>query len=233
MSEFQIKDNYNTQDLIDLVRFLCDPVDGCSWDRVQTHASIRRCLLEEAYEAAQAIDDRDPVSLKEELGDLLFQVAMHADISNRAGGFDFDDVADGIVKKMVFRHPHLFGGETLSWEENKQREKGYKSVSHKCELVPKALPALMRAKKILRKGNDCGYEDENVKKVAEMGKNLGIFLDNEKQNCNNTGVGFGYVVLALTAYADHLGIDLEQATNSAIESYITRLKDWEDSEITK
>lgn len=227
MDSFKIKDKYNTHDLQLLMDLLRDPEHGCSWDKVQTSKSIERCMLEEAYEAVQAIDDDDPVALQEELGDLLFQVAFHAKINKEQNRFDYDDVVDGVVKKMVFRHPHLFGGESMSWEENKQREKGYKSAAHKCELVPRALPALMRGKKVLRKAKDAGFEPQNM---AQIRQNLKIFLDNEMQNCNNNKVGFGTVVLALTSLADELGIDLEQETNTAIDCCIAQVKDWETRE---
>ena len=108
MIDFERKEHYGLSDLLRIVALLRSE-GGCPWDRVQTHASLRRSLLEEAYEAAEAIDRADPVLLKEELGDLLLQVVFHADIERRAGNFTMDDVADGEVRKMLFRHPHVFG----------------------------------------------------------------------------------------------------------------------------
>lgn len=109
MIDFERKEHYGLSDLLRIVALLRSE-DGCPWDRVQTHASLRRSLLEEAYEAAEAIDREDPALLKEELGDLLLQVVFHADIERQAGDFTMDDVADGEVRKMLFRHPHVFGG---------------------------------------------------------------------------------------------------------------------------
>ena len=109
MIDFERKEHYGLSDLLRIVALLRSE-DGCPWDRVQTHASLRRSLLEEAYEAAEAIDREDPALLKEELGDLLLQVVFHADIERQAGDFTMDDVADGEVRKMLFRHPHVFSG---------------------------------------------------------------------------------------------------------------------------
>ena len=129
MIDFERKEHYGLSDLLRIVALLRSE-DGCPWDRVQTHASLRRSLLEEAYEAAEAIDREDPALLKEELGDLLLQVVFHADIERQAGDFTMDDVADGEVRKMLFRHPHVFGGqETVQdadtvlegWEAIKRR----------------------------------------------------------------------------------------------------------------
>lgn len=108
MINFTRKPHYDYADLLEIIRLLRSE-DGCPWDKAQTHKSIRRGLLEEAYEAAEAIDNDDPVLLKEELGDVLMQVVFHADIESDAGRFTMDDVCDGVVKKLLFRHPHVFG----------------------------------------------------------------------------------------------------------------------------
>lgn len=143
MIDFERKEHYGLSDLLRIVALLRSE-DGCPWDRVQTHASLRRSLLEEAYEAAEAIDREDPALLKEELGDLLLQVVFHADIERRAGNFTMDDVADGEVRKMLFRHPHVFGGqETVQdadtvlegWEAIKRREKGQQTTAQALDAV--------------------------------------------------------------------------------------------------
>ena len=110
MVDFQCKDYYSMDDLLRIMELLRTP-EGCPWDRAQTHQSIRRNMLEEAYEVAEAIDQQDPVHLQEELGDVLLQVVFHARMAQEAGQFDFGDVVDGICKKLVFRHPHVFGGK--------------------------------------------------------------------------------------------------------------------------
>ena len=106
--DFQRKETYTIEDLLQIVRILRSP-GGCPWDREQTHHSIRACLIEETYEAVEAIDTEDTELLKEELGDVLLQVVFHADLEAEAGRFDFDQVADGICKKLIVRHPHVFG----------------------------------------------------------------------------------------------------------------------------
>ena len=147
MVDFQYKDSYNVKDLEEIVRILRAP-GGCPWDAEQTHQSIRRNFLEEAYEAVEAIDEDSPEHLKEELGDVLLQVVMHARMEQEAGRFDLDGVADGICKKLIYRHPHVFGdvavsgtGEVLSnWEELKRKEKGQATNTDALEAVARSLP---------------------------------------------------------------------------------------------
>ena len=150
MIDFERKEHYSLSDLLHIVALLRSE-GGCPWDRVQTHASLRRSLLEEAYEVAEAIDREDPVLLKEELGDLLLQVVFHADIERQAGDFTMDDVADGEVRKMLFRHPHVFGGQESvqdadtvleGWEAIKRREKGQQTTAQALDAVAAAARAL-------------------------------------------------------------------------------------------
>ena len=118
MIDFERKEHYGLSDLLRIVALLRSE-DGCPWDRVQTHASLRRSLLEEAYEAAEAIDREDPALLKEELGDVLFQVMFHSEIEAEQGNFTVDDVVNGICEKMIRRHPRVFGGEIPEVENEK------------------------------------------------------------------------------------------------------------------
>jgi len=152
------KENYNFEDLTEIMRILRSE-NGCPWDKEQTHQSIRNNFIEEAYEAAEAIDDGDRALLKEELGDVLLQVVFHAQISAEAGGFDIGGVCDGICKKLITRHPHIFAGakadtaaQVLSnWENIKISGKGYAGIGEYIESVAKSLPALMRAEKIQKR----------------------------------------------------------------------------------
>ncbi len=152
MVDFQCKDYYSMDDLLRIMELLRTP-EGCPWDRAQTHQSIRRNMLEEAYEVAEAIDQQDPVHLQEELGDVLLQVVFHARMAQEAGQFDFGDVVDGICKKLVFRHPHVFGGvdardsdaALTAWEAQKREEKGQKTAADTLDAVARSLPALIRA----------------------------------------------------------------------------------------
>ena len=152
---FDQKQNYRIEDLLRIMELLRGE-GGCPWDREQTHQSIRNNLIEEAYEVVEAIDMESPEMLKEELGDLLLQVAFHSRMSEEAGHFRFDDVADGICKKLILRHPHIFGEVSVrdpeevldNWEEIKKREKGQKTATDAVKSVPRVFPALMRSQKV-------------------------------------------------------------------------------------
>ena len=152
MIDFVRKPRYGYDDLLEIIRLLRSP-EGCPWDKVQTHESIRRGLLEEAYEAAEAIDTGDTALLKEELGDVLMQVVFHADIERDTGRFDMDDVCDGVVKKLLFRHPHVFGAAhedspesvLVSWDKLKRLEKGQKTTADGLNAVDRVLQGLWRA----------------------------------------------------------------------------------------
>ena len=136
MVDFVSKLRYDENDLRKLIKLLCSP-EGCPWDSEQTHESIRRNLLEEANEAAEAIDNNDTESLIEELGDVLMQVVFHADIAERANNFTLDDIADAACKKLLRRHPHVFGSVKASnaqeaitiWEDMKSKEKQHETIS--------------------------------------------------------------------------------------------------------
>lgn len=166
--ELAKKARYDIDDLLEIMRFLRAP-DGCPWDREQTHESIRSDLIEETYETAEAIDKNDPEMLCEELGDILLQVIFHSQLSAEEGSFSFADVVDGICKKMVLRHPHVFGDVHVdgtedvltNWDAIKQRSHGRKTVREALEGVSPALPSLMRAAKLAKKANKAGIEFED------------------------------------------------------------------------
>ncbi|MBQ7600036.1 MAG: MazG family protein [Clostridia bacterium] len=133
--------------------------EGCAWDRIQTHSSIRSDIIEETYEVVEAIDKEDPDLLREELGDVLFQVMFHSRIEEEASRFCIDDVINEIADKMIKRHPHVFGDVKVTsaqevlenWEVNKVKEKSRETLRDVLDAVPKQYPALMRAKKIVKK----------------------------------------------------------------------------------
>lgn len=166
MLSFSIKEKYRVEDLLTLVGRLRDPIDGCPWDKVQTHNSIRQNFIEETYEAVEAIDRGDDRMLEEELGDVLLQVALQAEIAKQRGAFDIDDVADTICKKLVFRHPHIFGGLAAdtpeavlsNWEDIKRDEKSQKTGSDAIDDVPNSLPTLMRSQKIQKRAAYVGFD---------------------------------------------------------------------------
>lgn len=164
MIDFEYSEKYGVRDLEKLIAFLRSDA-GCPWDRVQTHESIRRNFLEEAYEAVEAIDEKNPAHLCEELGDVLTQVVFHAGIEEDAGNFDLDGVADMVCKKLILRHPHVFSDgkaknsdEVLvKWEEIKRVEKKQDTVASSLDAVAKSLPALWRAEKIQKKAAKAGF----------------------------------------------------------------------------
>ena len=166
MVDFQYKPRYGYEDFLEIMRLLRAP-GGCPWDAEQTHSSIRRNFLEETYEVLDAIDRDDPHAMCEELGDVLMQVAFHAQIESEAGRFTMDDVVDGVAKKLVYRHPHVFGGTMeadtseqvlVNWEALKRKEKGQRSTADAVESVPHTLPALWRAEKIQSKTAKAGFD---------------------------------------------------------------------------
>ncbi len=151
------EDKHDIRSAEELVRVLRSE-EGCPWDREQDHHSIRTEFIEETYEAVEAIDTEDSGLLREELGDVLFQVLFHTEIEREAGRFCLDDVTDGLVSKMIYRHPHVFGetkvsgsGEVLdNWEKLKTKEKARDTLRQTLEAVPKQYPSLLRAKKIAK-----------------------------------------------------------------------------------
>ena len=165
MVDFEYKKYYNINDFRNIIAILRGE-NGCPWDREQTHASIRRNLLEEAYEVCEAIDENDPEHLREELGDLLMQVIFHARIEEEAGRFNLDDVADGACKKLINRHPHVFGDLEVkdsrqvlqNWDNIKRVEKSQKTTASAMDDVARSLPALWRSEKMQNKARKVGFD---------------------------------------------------------------------------
>lgn len=161
IKEINAKQSFDTADLEIITVILRD---RCPWDREQTHESSRQCFIEEVYEACDAIDKKDPENLCEELGDVLLQVLFHARMSQEDGQFDYSDVVNGICRKLIVRHPHVFGdvaaettAQVLSnWDKIKADTKGQKDPADTVRDVPLALPALMRAQKIAKRASKAG-----------------------------------------------------------------------------
>ncbi|MDO4742442.1 MAG: nucleoside triphosphate pyrophosphohydrolase [bacterium] len=192
--KFSFKDKYSIADLKQIMELLRSP-DGCPWDIEQTHSSIRSNVIEEAYEAADAIDSQSSTDLCEELGDLLLQVIFHSQIAHEADEFDFDDVTDGICKKLILRHPHVFGDTRVNdsvevlnnWDAIKKVEKQQVTYTDTLKSVPKAFPALMRAQKVLKRAEKAGIEFDSrdsvasrVSQTVEKVKSLGDSKDEQQ-----------------------------------------------------
>ena len=221
MRTFEIKEKYDLEDYRALIHMLRAP-GGCPWDREQTHESIRRNVLEEAYETAQAIDSGDRENLREELGDLLMQVLLHADMEEEAGTFDLDDVADTACRKLVFRHPHVFGGTrglsaeavARTWEQQKMAEKGQKTVADTLVSVAETLPALWRAEKIQNKAAEAQAEPACT--AAALHGAVDAFA------ADPGGETLGELLFAAVAAARNAGIDPETALHAACSRFICR-----------
>ncbi len=173
------KKKYTIDDLVTVMHRLRAP-DGCPWDSVQTHESIRRDFLEECYEAVEAIDEKSPEMMREELGDVLLQVVFHSVIEEENGNFDFSDVVNDVAAKMIIRHPHVFGDTAVkdvdevwsNWDAIKKETKGQTSDKEMLYSVSKAMPALMRGQKVVKKASKLGVEysadpKADLKKLAE------------------------------------------------------------------
>jgi tetrapyrrole methylase family protein / MazG family protein len=217
--------------LMQLTRTLRAP-GGCPWDREQSHASLKPHLLEEAYEVLDALDSNDPALIAEELGDLLFQVTIHSQIAAEAGTFTIEDVIEGIMRKLIGRHPHVFGDLELSsaqdvrhaWESFKQREKPKRTSV--MEEIPRGLPALPQSNLMQKRAASVGFEwpgvDEVLAKVEEELAELRVELgatSKEKQREE-----FGDILFALVSVARHLRLDPEEALRLANRKFGRRFR---------
>lgn len=222
---------YGMDDLLNIMARLRAP-DGCPWDRVQTHQSIRQNMLEEAYEAADAIDHMDMDNLKEELGDVLLQVVFHARMAQEAGQFSFEDVVNGICQKLVYRHPHVFGtveandpeGALTTWDTQKRTEKGQKTTGDALDSVARALPALTRASKLQSKAAKAGFDWEDVSPALDkLSEEVGELKTAIQEN-SNIEEELGDLLFAAVKVGRFVQVDGEQALQKACEKFIHRFR---------
>jgi nucleoside triphosphate diphosphatase len=206
-----------------IVERLRDPLSGCDWDRVQTFATIAPYTIEEAYEVADAIARDDMNALKEELGDLLFQVVLHSRIAEQAGQFSLDDVAEAIADKMERRHPHLFGEATdrPDWESMKAAERVDSSSA--LDGVALALPALMRAEKLQKRAARTGFdwpdaEGPRAKIIEELDEIAGAETADTRED------EVGDLLFAAVNLARHLKVDTEVALRRANAKFEQRFR---------
>jgi ATP diphosphatase len=225
-------------DLLALMARLRDPLFGCPWDLEQSFATIAPYTIEEAYEVADAIERSDMAALKDELGDLLFQVVFQAQISREAGGFDFHDIAQAIHEKMIRRHPHVFGdqqsetsaaAQKQTWENLKAVERANMRV---LDGVPLNLPALTRAEKLQKRaarvGFDWGAARPILAKVAEEAGELVDALD-QGASPDKLADELGDLLFVVTNLARHLGVDPEAALRGTNAKFERRFRHIEDS----
>jgi len=227
------KERYSLEDLLDIMAVLRSP-DGCPWDREQTHDSIRQNFIEETYEVCDAIDQRDKPAICEELGDVLLQVVFHSCMAEESGDFAFGDVVTGICKKLIHRHPHIFGdvvAETSSevlqnWDAIKKAEKGQKSYHKAMQDVPRALPALIRANKIQQRAAKSGFDwsdaNEAFYKISEETDELKEAMSRGVQD--DIINEMGDVLFSAVNVSRLLGIDPEQALERTADRFMARFE---------
>ncbi len=216
-------------ELIKIVKKLRAP-DGCEWDREQTHESLIPYLLEETHEVIESIENKDFKSLKEELGDLLLHVIFQADLADENNKFSVEEILDGINKKLINRHPHIFldspdnTSKQRSWEATKKMEKKRDSV---LEGVPKSLPALLQSRRIQEKAADVGFDwEKNSQVIAKVDEEIAELKDAMKIN-KGINEEFGDVLFSLVNLSRHLDIDPESSLKKSTIKFISRFKEIE------
>ena len=238
------QDRYAIDDLVEIMAFLRSD-RGCPWDREQTHASLKKNLLEEAYEVIDAIDNGIPEKLCDELGDVLLQVVLHAQLAREAGQFDFNDVVRCICRKMISRHTHIFGQDRAAspeealdtWEKNKLIEKGHTSQAQVLQDVPRVLPSLHRSFKVQQKAAQVGFDwDDASGPLAKINEELeeimkirastqqAVEKGEMRQEIADRAVAgeVGDFLFAAVNYARHLNVQPEIALNQSTEKFIRR-----------
>lgn len=235
------------QQLVEIIWRLRQP-DGCPWDRKQTHASIAKNMIEEAYEAVDCIEADDAAHLREELGDVLMQVVLHAQIAADAGAFTMADIARDINEKLIRRHPHVFGSTASQasstddvlaiWDSVKLAEKGAKDEgaveSGECpegllDGVPRALPALMQAQKVSRKAAAVGFEWETTAAVWDKVAEERAEFEAEPAGSEARELEFGDMLFALVNVARREGVDAESALRASTAKFRARWSAMEDA----
>lgn len=225
------KESYDCNDLIKIVGILRSP-EGCPWDRAQDHHTIRNNFLEEAYEAVEAIDLESSALLREELGDVLLQIALHSQMEAEQGHFDFNDVCTGICRKMIGRHPHIFGSEyaanaaeaAQNWEQQKRKEKGLYSLEDRLRQVSGALPALMRVQKLISRAAASGcFEDPNDGMLRNCLEDALLADETDVQ-------GWSRLLFLVCERMERLGISAEEALSRESDRMIECFLEMQHSE---
>lgn len=237
---FSQKDRYAFDDLVTIVKLLRSE-DGCPWDKEQDHKSIRQNFIEETYEVIEAIDTEDTELLREELGDVMLQVVFHSVIEEESGGFDVDDVADGICKKLIIRHPHVFSDVSVNsvdqvltnWDKIKMKTKSQNTQTQAIKSVSKTLPSLMRSQKIQKKAAKLGlgWHDvdeavENLKKeVAELSSVI------EYEDYNSQTNKLGDILFSVVNISRFLKIDAERSLYDKCDRFIDQCEKVESTTV--
>ncbi|MBD3420372.1 MAG: nucleoside triphosphate pyrophosphohydrolase [Chitinivibrionales bacterium] len=223
---------------IDIVATLRGP-NGCPWDKEQTNKSILSCLLDEAYEYFEAVEENDKHKMQEELGDILLQVVLHSQIAKDEGRFDIEDVAREINEKLIRRHPHVFGDTTVAgsgeviknWEEIKRGEKSKQDRKYLVDGIPQALPALFRAEKVQRRVAKVGFDWDDMGPVLDkVEEEFAEFREAvEKGDIHHAEEELGDIFFALVNVARHKKICAEDALRLTVKKFIRRFRYIEDN----
>jgi tetrapyrrole methylase family protein / MazG family protein len=219
--------------LVELMAALRGP-EGCPWDRKQTPESLKPFLVEECYEVIDALDEGNPDKVKEELGDLLFQVIFHARIAEEAGHFSIRDVITAIHEKMIRRHPHVFGDEKLAtdkevlanWEEIKKKEKAHKDRRSVLEGVPKELPSLLRAHRLQERAARVGFDWNHLNEaLPKLDEEIAEFKESLKsEDAGKIEEELGDVFFMLVNISRFLGVNPDDALRKTISKFIHRFR---------
>ncbi len=223
----------NLNDLVELMARLRGP-DGCPWDRKQTPESLKPFLIEECYEVVDAIEEGSPSKIKEELGDLLFQIIFHARIAEELGEFTMQDVIAMNVEKMIRRHPHVFGDEKLTtakevlanWEEIKKKEKGYAERKSILEGVPRSMPSLIRAHRLQERASRVGFDWKHLNEtLPKLDEEIAEFKESLKtENAAKIEEELGDIFFMLVNISRFLDVDPEEALRKTIGKFIRRFR---------
>ncbi len=225
IKNFGKKETYTVKDIAELVEILRSE-NGCAWDREQTHKSVRNAIIEETYEFIEGLDKDDIALMREELGDVMFQVYFHAQIAKETGEFTLDDVADELCKKMVLRHPHVFGDVTVAnsaevlknWDSIKKTEKSRDTLQKQLESVSSALPSLIRAEKLLSRSKREGlYVERNADTLIENIQSKANAL-----TADADATALGELLFAVTNLGYALKINSEEALYACNDRYIQK-----------
>lgn len=231
VKDFQFKDFYNCDDLLEIVSVLRAP-GGCPWDAEQTHESIKKDFIEETYEVIEAINKKSPEMLREELGDVLLQVVFHTLIETEKGSFNFNDVTDEICKKLIIRHPHVFGDVNVSsteevltnWDAIKMNTKKQKTVTEAIDSIPRELPALMRANKVQKKASKAGFDWQEISGAFEKVKEETAEVEEALKSGNKALLEdeIGDLLFAVVNVSRFAGVDAEEALTGATDKFFSR-----------
>jgi tetrapyrrole methylase family protein/MazG family protein len=221
------------QKLVSLMATLRSP-DGCPWDRKQNPESLKPFLIEESYEVIDALDENDPHKVKEELGDLLFQIIFHARLAEEKGEFTINDVIESNLEKMIRRHPHVFGEVKAStdtevlanWEEIKKKERGNRQRTSVLEGVPKSMPSLIRAHRIQGRAARVGFDWSSIDEaLPKLDEEIGEFKESLKSgNAEKIEGELGDIFFMLVNLSRFLGLDPEEALRKTIGKFIRRFR---------